>query len=563
MSERVATSALLEQFLQAHFTVVLFVARFTMPNSCIVCGHIKRKGEKVSFHRFPAQQEKQQQWLVALGLQESDINEQTRVCSRHFLHGNTSTIPAVDLGKKFMSPKKPDSDRSNRATKRSLHSPFSDQGSKRVVRTPSSRASSSRASSSRASSVSAVTDLGSTTGDEMSVNESGSSALDFALSFRSGASSTASSTALAARVEYLEAETKSLKSTAKTKTVKEFFRVEQIADNDSLVQFYTGFASYQLFLNFFEFLGKAVYELNYWGDSEKKTPRRNKKMPLQPLNQYFLTLVKLRLNLRLKDLSYRFGISNGLVSKYITTWVCFLYQHLKEIDWTPSIEQVARTLPCAFQDKYSTTYSIIDASEIFIETPSDLFMQSSTWSNYKHHNTAKFLVSCTPNGAVSYVSQIYVGSISDVELTRVCGYLNTLDGKDGVSVMADRGFTIKDLLAEKKIELNIPPFMEGKPQLTEDEVKTGRGIASLRIHVERLIGRIKNYSILKSTLPISMIRIANQIVSVCAWLTNFQPVLIPLSGHSNVEEEVEAYFQSIEDSDYDADSEMSDDETEP
>ena len=74
-----------------------------------------------------------------------------------------------------------------------------------------------------------------------------------------------------------------------------------------------------------------------------------------------------------------------------------------------------------------------------------------------------------------------------------------------------------------------------------------------------MIGRIKNFAILKETLPISMIRIANQIVSVCAWLTNCQPVLIPLVSDSSTEEEVEKYFQSIDsDSDYDADSEMTD-----
>ena len=42
---------------------------------------------------------------------------------------------------------------------------------------------------------------------------------------------------------------------------------------------------------------------------------------------------------------------------------------------------------------------------------------------------------------------LYVGSISDVELARVSG-LKEIEGKDGISVMADRGFTIKDLLKE-------------------------------------------------------------------------------------------------------------------
>ena len=237
-----------------------------------------------------------------------------------------------------------------------------------------------------------------------------------------------------------------------------------------------------------------------------------------------------------------------------------MYRHLKEMmvhEWTPSIEQVPTTLPCAFQEKYPTPFSIIDGSEIFIETPSDLIMQSSTWSSYKHHNTAKSLIGCTLNGAVSFVSQLYVGSISDTELTRVSGYLQTLNGESGVSVMADRGFNLRDMLAEKEVELNILPFIERRKQLPASEVQCGRSIASLRIHVERAIGRIKNYAILKGTLPITMIRIANQIVCVCAWLTNFQPALIPIASYSNVEDEVDQYFHSIEDSDYDADSEDS------
>lgn len=279
-------------------------------------------------------------------------------------------------------------------------------------------------------------------------------------------------------------------------------------------------------------------------------------------NQFFLMLVKLKLNPRMLDLARRFGVSKSLVSRYFITWVCFVYQHLKEIDWTPTAEQVAATLPCAFQEKYPTTYSIIDGSEIFLETPSDFFVQSSTWSNYKHHNTTKFLIGCTPNEAVSYISQLYVGSIFDVELTRVSGYLDTLTDKHGVSVMADRGFTVRDLLAKKGVDLNIPPFMDGRQQLSVEDIQRGRQITSLRIHVERTIGHIKNYAILKGTFPITMIRLANQIVSLCAWLTNFQPALIPVASDFSEEEEVDNYFENLEDSDYDAGSELSDDSTE-
>ena len=91
-------------------------------------------------------------------------------------------------------------------------------------------------------------------------------------------------------------------------------------------------------------------------------------------------------------------------------------------------------------------------------------------------------------------------------------------------------------------------------------MRCGRRIASLRIHMEKVIGRIKNFSILKSILPIiTMGRIANQIVSVCAWLTNFQPALISIPSDDNDDSEsIEQYFESLYSSDYDADTELSD-----
>ena len=122
-----------------------------------------------------------------------------------------------------------------------------------------------------------------------------------------------------------------------------------------------------------------------------------------------------------------------------------------------------------------------------------------------------------------------------------------------MSIMVDRGFTIRDQLSPHGVTLNIPPFMEGRSNLPADEVKRGRKIASLRIYVERAIGRIKNYAILKGTLPLSMLRILNSIVHVCAWLVNFQPVLVP--PPSSELDEVDMYFAFLasEDSDNDAD----------
>ena len=215
-------------------------------------------------------------------------------------------------------------------------------------------------------------------------------------------------------------------------------------------------------------------------------------MKLDPLNQLFMTLVKLKLDVSVRDIAFRFQVSSTTVSRYFITWVCFLYQELHEIEQFLSKDQVAGTLPFSLRDRYPTTVSIRDASEVFIQTPSDLMLQSTAWSNYKHHNTMKFLVACTPNGSISFILQVYLGSISDRVLTQNCGFFDKLDGMSGVSVMADRGFTVKEALAKLGVELNLPPFMEGRTQLPAYEMKRGRSIASLHIHVKRAIGRMKH-----------------------------------------------------------------------
>ena len=122
-------------------------------------------------------------------------------------------------------------------------------------------------------------------------------------------------------------------------------------------------------------------------------------------------------------------------------------------------------------------------------------------------------------------------------------------------IMADKGFTVRDQLKAIGVDLNIPSFVTGGRQFTNDEVLHTRKIASVRIHVERAIGRIRNFYILKGKLPITLTPLANQIVSVCAWLSNFQPSLVPpptdLEDNDHIDSDVESYFHTIDDSDYD------------
>ena len=59
------------------------------------------------------------------------------------------------------------------------------------------------------------------------------------------------------------------------------------------------------------------------------------------------------------------------------------------------------------------------------------------------------------------------------------------------------------------------------------EVNEGKKIASVRMHVERAIGRIKSFEVLKHTIPITLAGLSDQIVTLCAFLSNFKPILVP------------------------------------
>ncbi len=96
----------------------------------------------------------------------------------------------------------------------------------------------------------------------------------------------------------------------------------------------------------------------------------------------------------------------------------------------------------------------------------------------------------------------------------------------GDSIMVDRGFDVEDILLPFGAELNIPLFLRGREQLDEQDVVETRRIASLRIHVERAIERIKNYHFFDKPIPASLACVADQAFFVCSVLTNFYPPLV-------------------------------------
>ena len=99
----------------------------------------------------------------------------------------------------------------------------------------------------------------------------------------------------------------------------------------------------------------------------------------------------------------------------------------------------------------------------------------------------------------------------------------------GDLVLADRGFNIEDSVGLYAACLQIPSFTKGKPQLSPLDIETTRSLANVRIHVERVIGTVRQkYTILAhSVIPIHYVMsdgsehsLLDKTAVVCCALTN-------------------------------------------
>ena len=74
------------------------------------------------------------------------------------------------------------------------------------------------------------------------------------------------------------------------------------------------------------------------------------------------------------------------------------------------------------------------------------------------------------------------------------------------------------------VTLNIPSFLEGKDQLSQEEVAECQTIAAVQIHLQRAIQRIENFRQIHSELLLTMHGSINQ--TLPCLLSNFMSSLI-------------------------------------
>jgi len=185
--------------------------------------------------------------------------------------------------------------------------------------------------------------------------------------------------------------------------------------------------------------------------------------------------MKLRSGLLNEDLAGRFELLMATVSSIFTTWIKVLDSLLSPTIVLPLSECIRANLPRCFSN-YKNLRGILDCTEVYIERPRDLKLQALTWSDYKKHNTVKFLVVITPRGRIGFLSKAWGGRASDWHIVSNSSFLSHVEQYDLYT--ADRGFNITDELLMKRAQIVIPPGATGKEQMSGKDVQKTKKIAN-------------------------------------------------------------------------------------
>ena len=468
---------------------------------CIIpgCGVKSGNKEGISLFRIPIVVDKDGEsykqltedgrnaWISQISRDDTkskDILKSERVCGRHFVSGKPALLwerynvdwkPTLNLGKKDYS-KEPDlqaaAARADRAKDRdqARQSLLEQQQQQREHEAARERAAKRRKLNESGQQVSKI-DIATSSGDDRLERESMTSEIP---DFQVQESSEKEAITQTEGPEQNEAGSQTEEFDYMFKPVGYQAPDQEYFDSDAKVRFYTGLPSYEVLMVVFEHVSSHV---------SRQTQN------LSRFQEFVMVLIKLRLNVPLQDLAYRFLVSVTTVSRIFSHWMVVMDVRLKFMISWPEREQLWQTMLMCFQYAFGKKVTVvIDIA------------RAQTFSSYKHHNTVKVLIGITPQGSISFVSEAWGGRTSDKYLTENCGFLEFL--VPGDMVMADRGFTISDSVELKQAKLTIPAFTKRKSQLDPVDVERTRGIANVRIHVARVIGLLRRkYAILQSTLP--------------------------------------------------------------
>ncbi|XP_027899825.1 uncharacterized protein LOC114161015 [Xiphophorus couchianus] len=175
--------------------------------------------------------------------------------------------------------------------------------------------------------------------------------------------------------------------------------------SDDQIQFFTKFPSESVFRIFWESFAPSASRLVYWTRAQKcllslhmlplpgeeacaeASPARC--VPL--IDEFLMYSFRVAVGMKEQLIADMFQVSIATVSRVTSTWAHYLFIVFSSINLWISREKVKASMPQRFLKFSPNVRVFLDCTEVALETPSSLTLQSETFSAYKNRTTLKGL----------------------------------------------------------------------------------------------------------------------------------------------------------------------------
>ncbi|CAH2101512.1 unnamed protein product [Euphydryas editha] len=237
-----------------------------------------------------------------------------------------------------------------------------------------------------------------------------------------------------------------------------------------------------------------------------------------PERHILLCLKKIRLDTKFTELGDDFGMKWSCARKIFRKTVPVLANSL--CSFITLAESTRKPIQgILFTHSQYSISCIIDSFEIEIQGPCDTGYNSVP--GYEMANTIKlkYLISCTPDGLINFVSSGYSGRISNLQLMNKCNFLNSVSRQTDIKFK-----NLESSQHQNGFRLLTPSGEE----ITKEQVGDTIEIEHIRERIGRVVKRVREFAMLRlhTILNNYFLALVDEIVRIACALVNLQDSIL-------------------------------------
>nr|XP_023012459.1 uncharacterized protein LOC111502577 [Leptinotarsa decemlineata] len=235
-----------------------------------------------------------------------------------------------------------------------------------------------------------------------------------------------------------------------------------------------------------------------------------------------LVLFKLKRNLSFDCLAIIFNLPKTTCTKYFYSTLSLLATVLRPIVKWPTKEEIQANTPRCSKH-FENTRVVLHCTEIKVRKSKILTDRLESFLYFKNTLALKVLTGITPSGLIAYVGPCYGGKTSNEAIFNGCDFTSPLDPSEDLVV--NKSFWIGKESEDYLVEIIQPSFLD-KKQLSEEEATLTSNTPRTRIHIDRVIQKMKSFKIISSQIEWFMIPHMDDAMIVIAGLLNLSPPIL-------------------------------------